>query len=75
MALAKTPPVLALPDPTQLPESKGTFVKNVQEYPQSLWLIRWTPQCWSSLILMDSLRLAVRLRELGLDPDDLDLAP
>ncbi len=38
MTLAKTPPALALPDPTQLPESDGTFVKNVQEHPQSLLL-------------------------------------
>jgi Uma2 family endonuclease len=32
------PPVLSLPDHTQLPESDGTFVKNFQEHPQSLLL-------------------------------------
>jgi Uma2 family endonuclease len=33
-----TPPILSLPDHTQLPESDGTFVKNFQEHPQSLLL-------------------------------------
>jgi Uma2 family endonuclease len=37
---ASTPskPVLTLPDHTQLPESDGSFVKNLQEHPQSLLL-------------------------------------
>jgi Uma2 family endonuclease len=38
MTLANTPPILHLPDHTQLPESDGTFVKNFQEHPQSLLL-------------------------------------
>ncbi len=35
---ATKPPVLTLPDHTQLPESDGTFVKNFQEHPQSILL-------------------------------------
>jgi Uma2 family endonuclease len=38
MTIAQSPPVLTLPDHTQLPESDGTFVKNFQEHPQSILL-------------------------------------
>jgi Uma2 family endonuclease len=38
MTVAKSQPALALPDHTQLPESDGSFVKNFQDYPQSLLL-------------------------------------
>jgi Uma2 family endonuclease len=38
MTIAKSQPLLSLPDHTQLPESDGTFVKNFQEHPQSLLL-------------------------------------
>jgi Uma2 family endonuclease len=38
MTIANSPPILALPDHKQLPESDGTFVKNFQEHPQSLLL-------------------------------------
>jgi Uma2 family endonuclease len=38
MTLAKSQPVLSLPDHKQLPESDGTFVKNFQEHSQSLLL-------------------------------------
>jgi Uma2 family endonuclease len=38
MTIAKSLPLLSLPDHTQLPESDGTFVKNFQEHPQSLLL-------------------------------------
>ncbi len=33
-----TPAITTLPDHTQLPESDGTFVKNLQEHPQSILL-------------------------------------
>lgn len=33
-----TPTITTLPDHTQLPESDGTFVKNLQEHPQSILL-------------------------------------
>jgi Uma2 family endonuclease len=36
MTIAQSKPTLSLPDHTQLPESDGTFVKNLQEHPQSL---------------------------------------
>jgi Uma2 family endonuclease len=38
MTIAKSLPLLSLPDHRQLPESDGTFVKNFQEHPQSLLL-------------------------------------
>ncbi len=38
MTIAKSSPLLSLPDHTQLPESDGTFVKNFQEHPQSILL-------------------------------------
>ncbi len=38
MKIAKSLPLLSLPDHLQLPESDGTFVKNFQEHPQSLLL-------------------------------------
>ena len=38
IAQSKPKPTLTLPDHTQLPESDGTFVKNLQEHPQSLLL-------------------------------------
>jgi Uma2 family endonuclease len=38
MQIAQSKPALILPDHTQLPESDGSFVKNFQEYPQSLLL-------------------------------------
>jgi Uma2 family endonuclease len=36
--VSNTPPLLHLPDHTQLPETDGTFVKNFQEHPQSILL-------------------------------------
>ncbi len=38
MTRAPSQPIVALPDHTQLPESDGSFVKNLQEHPQSLLL-------------------------------------
>jgi Uma2 family endonuclease len=38
MTIAKSLPLLSLPDHRQLPESDGTFVKNFQEHPQSVLL-------------------------------------
>jgi Uma2 family endonuclease len=38
MTTTQSQPTLSLPDHTQLPESDGTFVKNLQEHPQSLLL-------------------------------------
>jgi Uma2 family endonuclease len=38
MTIAKSSPLLSLPDHRQLPESDGTFVKNFQEHPQSILL-------------------------------------
>jgi Uma2 family endonuclease len=38
MTIAKSLPLISLPDHRQLPESDGTFVKNFQEHPQSLLL-------------------------------------
>jgi Uma2 family endonuclease len=38
MTIAQSKPKLSLPDHMQLPESDGTFVKNLQEHPQSLLL-------------------------------------
>ncbi len=38
MTIAKSLPLLSLPDHTQLPESDGAFVKIFQEHPQSLFL-------------------------------------